>query len=100
MTFRTSASAATILSCLLLAACDSGPSESEMKSALVSLPEMAMLGIEIKEVEKHDCTDAGEGRYRCTYNMTALNKRFNSTGSSDGSTIFERRGDTWVAVSQ
>lgn len=91
---------AALFACAILTGCDSGPSEADIKAASNAQPLLAVLGVEITDIEKHKCVEASEGRYRCTFKATARNKATGFLNSAEESGLFEQRGDTWAVIKE
>jgi hypothetical protein len=79
---------------MLLASCGQGPSESDIKASVGEKSEF--FGVKITNLDKHKCTKMPDGRYRCSYTVTA--KSPGGTAKSDASAIFEEMGDHWALV--
>ena len=76
---------------LALCACSSSePSESDIQQALQARDS----SVEVTDIEKTQCSDAGEGRMRCTF--VATGRSGDMTRTKELSRVFEKMESGWV----
>jgi hypothetical protein len=77
-----------------LAGCSGSPSDTDIQTALQATGQLDYR--EVLKVEQSSCTDAGEGRYRCTFKATLRNG--NWVRDREKSFLFEKRPSGWAVA--
>lgn len=81
--------------CGVVAACSGGaPSESDIQQALQALEQRS----QIEAVEQVECADASEGRYRCSFKVTARSGKW--VRDREMSRLFEKRPSGWAVAGE
>lgn len=79
---------------LSLAACSAGPSDTDIQQALQATGKLDYTNV--LKVQQVNCTDAGEGRYRCTFKATLRNGQW--VRDREKSFLFEKRPSGWAVA--
>jgi hypothetical protein len=88
-----------LLPMLGLAACSGEPSGSDIQKAMQAKIDATDFAAVITNVDKYQCIDVNEGRFRCTAKVSRTEGR-NSTRekSAEQSLLMEKMGDGWRVV--